>query len=110
MELSTEFGTRIESLLKELVNKSNNEAHLKCQVDLSTQIAPLQSRLARLEAQAQNIERRQSTISHLIIQVLDALRSFEKLDNSYEQDVVAQEHATVTINDVQRFLMQRNAP
>jgi hypothetical protein len=56
---------------------------------------------------------------HLIIQLLDAMRSFEKSNEetaSYgpsqpcnEQAVGAHEHATVTINDVQRFLMQRNA-
>lgn len=73
LSLSTEFGTRIETILKELVHKTNEDMHVQLKVDLADTIGPLQIRLGRLEKKLQKMERFHSITSNLLEQMLDGI-------------------------------------
>ena len=98
LSLSTEFGTRIETLLKELVHKTNEDTHVQLKVDLADTIGPLQIRLGRLEKKLQKMERFHSITSNLLAQMLDEITK----DNN-----TPDETSDVQIGDVMTLVPSR---
>jgi hypothetical protein len=123
LSLSNEFGTRIETLLMELVKKTNQDAHLQLKTEMGVQIGQQELRLGQLEEQIKKLEQFRSTSLNVLQHMLDETRSdvtrtFNSTptdDAPHEQprqlsqsfNLHQPEHEPVTISDVQRFLMQR---
>lgn len=116
--MESTFSTRIEALLKELVDKTNQETLVQWKGEIGDQIGPLEVRLGRLERRFDAMERLRTTSLSLLTQMLDEMKA-TALANA-EDDAPSRgrsapedssqpepEHESVTITDVQRFLMQR---
>ncbi len=118
VSLSSEFGSRIEALLKELVAKTTQAEHEQRRADLTDRLAPLDARLARLERRVVAMEAFRATSLDLLTRMLGELSSTQPAvdeprapmvdasTGSVDRSWVA-ERDPVTIDDVQRFLMQR---
>lgn len=124
LSLSNEFGTRIETLLKELVSKTTHEELAKQKVDMDDTIRRVERRLEKLDAQIQTAARFRSISLNLLTSMLDELkavhstpiddddvleRSQESVQVHNEDSAPQQVHEPVTLSDVQRFLMQRQS-
>jgi hypothetical protein len=125
LALSTEFGARMEYLLKELVTKTNQESFSQLKCELDDQIGPLELRLRRLESECQRMEQYRSMVMQLLTQMTDAMKAIQTTPDSTAPVVTIPVPATVvpqppvvvssppnpapvtTMSDVQRFLMQR---
>ncbi len=120
LSLSTEFGTRIETILKEFVHKTNEDTHVQLKVDLADTIGPLQIRLCRLEKKLQKMERFHSITSNLLAQMLDETtkdtntpdETSDATQDAQIGDVVTRNVPTVEAptSDVHRNVLSRDAP
>jgi hypothetical protein len=130
LSLSSEFGARIEAVLKELVTKTTQEAQVQQKRDMDDKIERLERRLGQLDEQIQTTIRFRSTALDMLARMVDELRAVNVATTPFTSDVgddattpvqspqqtspIAHHESApqpvqepVTLGDVQRFLMQR---
>ena len=130
LSLSSEFGARIEAVLKELVTKTTQEAQVQQKREMDDKLGRLERRLGQLDEQIQTTTRFRSTALDMLARMLDELRAVHAAATPLARDVGADAttpvqspqhpssiahhesapqpvHEPVTLSDVQRFLMQR---
>jgi len=131
LSLSSEFGARIEAVLKELVTKTTQEAQVQQKREMDDKLGRLERRLGQLDEQIQTTTRFRSTALDMLARMLDELRAVHAAATPLARDVgddaaatpvqspqhpssIAHHesapqpvHEPVTLSDVQRFLMQR---